>query len=1505
MSSSAKPQQPRQQKRFNPAGVPFKQFFNTSSTAPQKPQPRPPPQRPAQIPPVVESTTPALQNTNGPYSLLSDSQPELSGQQLQLQYIQSKMALLENSQPIIMTSQPTLPQQQQQPLDAETALLGSNSSTSPFSSQLTNLLVEAQRTLDKRSRLDNLQWRMSKIKFENNQQRRFDLDQHLPNNTSNNHTPDGTSPESLVDFTSPQGGSNNNSLLLPPSMPKSRKRSAHYSPMISATIFSNSSVSSSSSLHPNATSSTFGDGAASSLASAPPTTALSRSEDYGLLSPDDTDIVEFDLHKQHYNHPPPPLSRDNSANMTSFNNGNTNVFLGISTPGSVVDSPSVATFASPTHPTVSLSAFADPAALSSAGPVSRSHSAADSPVADHHQNLYSMMASSAASNSAVSQYRPQQPSAPLVADHSVRTPTAHDVVMADCDDTTDSNVGCGANNNNNVRGSASATAGTPANQISLDLAGFDFNVDCFDALAFEGLAGADPLASLLRQPASSMPASLSEKSQPDDALMSVFDSLIAQPNLTQIQQHQPLPSQQPPQSPQHSAPPPPQQFQFQNRFKNSFASSSTSSSFSSTPPLASSSETSPEPCNPNSPNPYPPSSSLSGSFSRPSSSSLSGFADHNISSGVAGPRELMSHHIGSFSSARIAASSPSASAIFPNSRGLSRSNSTTTITGTPIGNQGPAAKFDLGMSDADSPENDSPTGASAASFSANSATFNSYTVPSSPRDTFRRQSSVCAASLIASPPPSAGRGGPLSRSGSVAQSPVDWSHFSAFNGNNSSNNTPTTTEILIPRRTKLARTASQPNASALSGSLSSLSSSIGSSIGSTSFNNAVGSFGNTAADGDFQFHPGTIPEGFSPNQGTLSQKEQPKSKLQMQLQQQSQRQQTPPVQRSKSAAVLPSLDSTAAFKKPLPKSNSNSPPTDKTAPNASTSKPKSSHLTSALSSEKKQQPSLSSSAPSEHASSSSNSSSSSSSLDSGAAPMECTNCHTRTTPLWRRNPEGQPLCNACGLFLKLHGEVRPLSLKTDVIKKRNRVSNSRLNAAAAAAVAAANANAVLASNANSMNSALPITSFTGSAPSSHAQYGSSGASSFLSHTPGNLGSDGTEPPPGSLGGPIGPMGSVGASMPGPRPGMNQFAVQGYGTNNRHKSLSSSNSTGGPLSSMAVNTATASAAIPIAARGRSSGSVSSHGGSTAASFSGSLMGVSPAPALGSGSRPLTGIYPKPVPIAPKRPSVSEGGGIAGASSFGGNTVVAASGAQFVSSPSFGSNPASPSTMTSPAAATNSPRRLSRVAASTSMKRTPSGAALKQQLQLDVTGTISSSPSPLSPSSASVAGPLQQQQSGNRRGSQVTVSTASLMAAAASKKLNLARAQAEAAEQESRRRRTLASTPGSIVSSAPVTTASSAKRAISFSNNAVAGPLAAAGSATAGGKPSGALPLVPASYSKPETPAASKLATLSLTGGAPQQQPAATMASSNTTGQQQQRQQQIPVDTQQWDWLKLDL
>ena len=32
----------------------------------------------------------------------------------------------------------------------------------------------------------------------------------------------------------------------------------------------------------------------------------------------------------------------------------------------------------------------------------------------------------------------------------------------------------------------------------------------------------------------------------------------------------------------------------------------------------------------------------------------------------------------------------------------------------------------------------------------------------------------------------------------------------------------------------------------------------------------------------------------------------------------------------------------------------------------------------------------------------------------------CTNCRTAETTLWRRCPNGSPVCNACGLYFKLH-----------------------------------------------------------------------------------------------------------------------------------------------------------------------------------------------------------------------------------------------------------------------------------------------------------------------------------------------------------------------------------------------------------------------------------------------------------------------------------------------------
>ncbi|KAJ1917074.1 hypothetical protein H4219_003418 [Mycoemilia scoparia] len=59
------------------------------------------------------------------------------------------------------------------------------------------------------------------------------------------------------------------------------------------------------------------------------------------------------------------------------------------------------------------------------------------------------------------------------------------------------------------------------------------------------------------------------------------------------------------------------------------------------------------------------------------------------------------------------------------------------------------------------------------------------------------------------------------------------------------------------------------------------------------------------------------------------------------------------------------------------------------------------------------------------------------------ANLECSNCHTNKTSLWRRDPEGKPLCNACGLYYKLHNVKRPLSLKSEVIKKRNRGTGTK------------------------------------------------------------------------------------------------------------------------------------------------------------------------------------------------------------------------------------------------------------------------------------------------------------------------------------------------------------------------------------------------------------------------------------------------------------------------------
>ncbi|XP_051161170.1 uncharacterized protein LOC127281474 isoform X4 [Leptopilina boulardi] len=52
--------------------------------------------------------------------------------------------------------------------------------------------------------------------------------------------------------------------------------------------------------------------------------------------------------------------------------------------------------------------------------------------------------------------------------------------------------------------------------------------------------------------------------------------------------------------------------------------------------------------------------------------------------------------------------------------------------------------------------------------------------------------------------------------------------------------------------------------------------------------------------------------------------------------------------------------------------------------------------------------------------------------------MSCTNCGTMTTTIWRRNMKGEMVCNACGLYYKLHGINRPVTMRRDTIHTRRR-----------------------------------------------------------------------------------------------------------------------------------------------------------------------------------------------------------------------------------------------------------------------------------------------------------------------------------------------------------------------------------------------------------------------------------------------------------------------------------
>jgi len=59
--------------------------------------------------------------------------------------------------------------------------------------------------------------------------------------------------------------------------------------------------------------------------------------------------------------------------------------------------------------------------------------------------------------------------------------------------------------------------------------------------------------------------------------------------------------------------------------------------------------------------------------------------------------------------------------------------------------------------------------------------------------------------------------------------------------------------------------------------------------------------------------------------------------------------------------------------------------------------------------------------------------------------MRCYNCGCLQTPLWRRGPSGEQLCNACGIYYKNHRTHRPMpvKMKHSILSKKSQFKAQR------------------------------------------------------------------------------------------------------------------------------------------------------------------------------------------------------------------------------------------------------------------------------------------------------------------------------------------------------------------------------------------------------------------------------------------------------------------------------